>query len=67
MQIKCRFSGDGTDVNYGNYFSGKLDCDTIDSHNDPLNNYELPTLVFQSFIVKFIQSEKATKVCEIFP
>ena len=54
MQIKCGFSGDGTDVNYGNYFSGKLDCDTIDNHNDPLNNYELPTLVIQSFIVAIL-------------
>ena len=40
MQIKCRFSGFGTDVNYGNYFGGKLDCGT--NYEDPLNNYELP-------------------------
>ena len=52
MQIKCRFSGTGSD--YSNNFSGKLDCDTIDNYEDPLNNYELPTLVIQSFIVAIL-------------
>ena len=54
MLIKCRFSGTGTDVNYGKYFNGKLDCDTVDNYEDPLNNYEWPTLVIQSFIVAIL-------------
>ena len=50
MKIKCHFSG--TESSYGNGFGGSLDCDTTENYLETqLTDYELSTIIIQSFIL----------------
>ena len=58
MQIKCRFSPDSYGV-----FGGRLDCDTTRSYGETLTDYELTTVIIQSFILFILCLSFLTFLC----